>query len=81
MQSTRQYLRNLSKDTIIKLLKLSNLTENEYWLLKYAFAEKRMRENICEKLHISKTKYHTMMNEALIKVDLTINSLDKVRTL
>lgn len=81
MLTTRQYLRTLEPETLQKLFELSNLTETEYWLLYYAFIKKRMVENTCAKLHIQKTKYHTMLNEALIKVDYTINNLDKVRTL
>ena len=81
MLTTRQYLRNLEPDTLRKLFELSKLKEDEYWLLYYAFIKKRMVENTCAKLSISKTKYHTMMNEALIKVDYTINNLDKIRTL
>lgn len=79
--TTRQYLRQLDKTTLRKLFKISNLSETEHWLLIYAFVEERMRENTCAKLNIGKSKYHTMINEALIKVDYMINSLDKIRTI
>lgn len=81
MLTIRQYLRNLDKPTLRKLFKLCNLSEIEYWLLIYAFVEERMRENTCAKLSIGKSKYHTMINEALIKVDYKIKELDKIRTL
>lgn len=81
MLTTRQYLRALPKDKLEKLFKLTNLNNTEYWLLRYAFIEKRMRDNICMKLNIRKTKYHSILNEALIKVDFILNNLDKVRTL
>lgn len=81
MRTTRQYLKQLDKPTLRKLFKICELSETEYWLLIYAFVEERMRENTCAKLSIGKSKYHTMINEALIKVDYTINNLDKVRTL
>lgn len=81
MLTTRQYLKQLDKPTLRKLFKLAGLSEPEYWLVIYAFVEERLRENICMKLHIGKTKYHTMLNEALIKIETTINQLDKVRTL
>ncbi len=79
--STRQYLKSLDKVTLRKLLKICDLSETEYWLLIYAFVEERMRENTCAKLSIGKSKYHTMINEALIKVDYKIKELDKIRTL
>lgn len=81
MLTIRQYLRSLDKETLKKLFKISELEEEEYWLLYYAFIEKRMRENTCAKLNIRTTKYHSLLNEALIKVDYTIKSLDKIRTL
>lgn len=81
MKTTRQYLRDLDKPTLRKLFKIANLDETEYWLLIYAFVEERMRENTCMKLNIGKTKYHSMLNEALIKVDFLIKDLDKIRTL
>lgn len=87
--TTRQYLRNLGKcgelDKLRKLFKMSNLSETEYWLLYYAFIDNngkgRMRENTCMKLNIRTTKYATLLNEALIKVEYTIHNLDKIRTL
>ena len=81
MLSTRQYLRQLDKSTLAKLFELSDLTETEYWLLTYAFIQQRMRENTCAKLNIGTTKYATMLNEALIKVEYTIRDLDKIRTM
>lgn len=87
MLTTRQYLRMLGKtkegkETLKKLLAIcKSLTETEYWLLYYAYHNNGMVENTCAKLHIQKTKYHTMLNEALIKVEFTIRDLDKIRTL
>ena len=81
MLTIRQYLRNLDKETLKKLFKISELKEEEYWLLYYAFIEKRMRENTCAKLNIGTTKYHSILNGALIKLDYTIKQLDKIRTL
>lgn len=80
MLTIRQYLKHLDKETLKKLFKIADLREDEYWLLYYAFVEKRMRENTCAKLNIRLSKYHTLLNEALIKVDYTIKELDKIRT-
>ena len=81
MLTIKQYLRNLDKETLKKLFRLADLNEDEYWLLRYAFIEKRMRENICAKLNIRTTKYHSILNGALIKIDYTIKELDKIRSL
>lgn len=81
MLTTRQYLKRLDKPTLRKLFKIANLSKTEYWLLIYTFVEERMRENTCAKLAIGKTKYHSMLNEALIKVEYKIQELDKLRTI
>ena len=78
MLTIRQYLRTLDKQTLYKLFEISDITEDEYWLLRYAFIEKRMRENICMKLNISSTKYANMLNIALIKIEYKIKELDKL---
>lgn len=81
MLTIRQYLRTLDNSTLDKLFKISDLNEDEYWLCRYAFIEKRMRENTCAKLNIGTTKYHSILNGALIKLNYTIKNLDKIRTL
>lgn len=80
MLTTRQYLKTLDKPALRRLFKLANLTETEYWLVIYAFVEERYRDNTCMKLHMGKTKYHSTLNEALIKIEYTIQKLDKIRT-
>jgi hypothetical protein len=81
MLTTKQYLKKLDKPTLRKLFKLAELSEDEYWLVIYAFVEERMRENTCMKLNIRTTKYATLLNQALIKVDFKIKELDKIRSL
>lgn len=80
MLTTRQYLKTLDKPTLRKFFKICELSELEYWLLIYAFVEERMVLNTCAKLSIGKTKYHSMLNEVLIKVEYKIKDLDKLRT-
>ena len=90
MITTRQLLRFYSKDKDgrIKLRKLFQMaldegfiTEQEYWLLIYAYAERRMVENTCAKLAICQKTYHIILNQALIKINYTICKLDKMYTL
>ena len=79
--TTRQYLKLLSKDQLRQLFKETDLTEDEYWLLTYAFIERRMVVNTCCKLSISQKKYHTMLNEALIKIHYTLKNNPKMYSL
>ena len=88
--TTRKLLKFYSKDKDgrIKLRKLFQMaldegfiTEQEYWLLIYAYAERRMVENTCAKLAICQKTYHIILNQALIKINYTICKLDKMYTL
>lgn len=87
MNTTKQLLKCLAKnkETLVlrDILEKSNLTELEYWVLYYAFidgnGQGRMVENTCNKLGIGKSKYHTTLNEGLIKVDYTIKNEFKLR--
>lgn len=90
MITTRKLLKFYSKDKDgrIKLRKLFQMaldegfiTEQEYWLLIYAYAERRMVENTCAKLAICQKTYHIILNQALIKINYTICKLDKMYTL
>ena len=90
MITTRKLLKFYSKDKDgrIKLRKLFQMaldegfiTEQEYWLLIYAYAERRMVENTCAKLAICQKTYHIILNQALIKINYTLCKLDKMYTL
>lgn len=75
MHEAKKYLKNFNNIQLENLFKKSNLTETEYWLLRYALIQKRMVENICMKLNISRSTYRNMYNVALTKVDFTLNNL------
>lgn len=75
MHEAKKYLKNFNNIQLENLFKKSNLTETEYWLLRYALIQKRMVENICMKLNISRSTYRNIYNIALTKVDFTLNNL------
>ena len=81
MLTIRQYLKQLDKPTLYKLFDLAELSDEEHWIVIYAYIEKRMRENTCAKLNIGTTKYSTLLNQALIKLEYTIKNLEKIRIL
>lgn len=74
----RQCLKFMNKDTLEKLFAICGLTEEEYWLVRYAYIEKRMVQNTCLKLSISSTKYHNMLNVALAKIETTLKKVNKI---
>lgn len=73
MQSIKQYLKHADKAKIRKMLKESDLSELEYWVIYYGYVENRMVENICMKLNISRAYYFIIKNKALIKLHYTHN--------
>ena len=77
----RQYVKFLDKEQKIKLFKNADLTEEEYWLLTYAYIENRMVVNTCRKLNMSEAKYHYKLNEALIKLKYEIINNPKIYSL
>ena len=80
MLTTRQYLRTFPKDKLYEIFQNSNLSEIEYKLVCFSFIKKYLRGKTCLILHIQKTKYHSILNSALIKIDFTLKNLEKVRT-
>jgi hypothetical protein len=87
MITTRKLLKFYSKDKdgrvllrkFFKKAKENNdITEEEYWLLIYAYAECRMVENTCAKLGMCRATYASHLNIALLKMDYIIKKLNKI---
>lgn len=79
MLTIRQYLRTLPKEELYKIFKNADLSEIEYKLVCFSFIYKYLRDKTCLKLHVQKTKYHSILNSALIKIDFTLKNNEKVR--
>ena len=79
--TTRQYIKLLSKEQKRQLFKETDLTDDEYWLLTYAYIENRMVANTCRKLNMSEGKYHYTLNQALIKIKYTLLETPKLYSL
>lgn len=73
--NAKKLLKQFDKDTIKKVLKLSDLTELEYWVLYYGIIEKRMVENTCAKLSICRAQYFIIQNLALLKISYTFKKI------
>ena len=65
------YLKSLSENELIELFKLAELPEIEYWLAYYTLVKKRMVENTCMKLNISRAYYFILYNKILLKLFYT----------
>lgn len=73
--NTKKLLKQFDKNTIKRVLKLSDLTELEYWVLHYGIVENRMVENSCAKLSICRAQYFIIQNLALLKVSFTLKKI------
>ena len=76
--NTKKLLKEFDENTIEKVLKLSDLTDCEYWVLYYSIVKKRMVQNTCEKLSISESQYYIIQKIALLKVEYTFKQIIKI---
>ena len=76
--NTKKLLKEFDENTIEKVLKLSDLTDCEYWVLYYSIIKKRMVQNTCEKLSISESQYYIIQKIALLKVEYTFKQIIKI---
>ena len=73
--NTKRLLKEFDKETIKKVLDISELSELEYWVLYYSIVERRMVENTCAKLSISQAYYYIVQKIALLKVNYTLKRI------
>lgn len=79
----RQILRTLGKSTNgkIKLREIlfkqrRRLQDREFWILEYTYLEKLSVFNICNKLNLSNSHYHNVLNMALAKLETLISDAE-----
>lgn len=73
MKQLKKYIQSLSETDVKNLFAQAKLTELEYWVLYYGTYKKRLVENTCMKLNISRAYYFILQGKGLIKIYYTIN--------
>lgn len=81
----RQILRALGK-TLKGKVKLREilfrnrhrLSEREFWILEYTYLEKLSTYNVSDKLGLSNSHYHNVLNTALTKFETLISDTEKL---
>lgn len=68
LKAFKKKLKSMSSVELKELISKSNLTEFEYWLIKYAFIDKRLVANTCMKLNISVASYYVKLPIILAKL-------------
>lgn len=72
LKAFKKKLKSMSSVELKELMNKANLTEFEYWLIKYAFIDERYVLNTCAKLNISESTYHRLLPIALTKIYYTL---------
>ena len=72
LKAFKKKLKSMSSVELKELMNKANLTEFEYWLIKYAFIDERYVLNTCAKLSISESTYHRLLPIALTKIYYTL---------
>lgn len=68
IKAFKKKLKSMSSIELRELMNKANLSELEYWLVKYAFIDKRLVANTCMKLNISEPYYYVKLPLALAKL-------------
>lgn len=54
------------------------MTEREFWILEYTYLEKLSTYNVSDKLGLSNSHYHNVLNMALTKLEALISDSEKL---
>lgn len=81
----RQILRALGKTTRgktklreILFRQRHRMSEREFWILEYTYLEKLSTYNVSDKLGLSNSHYHNVLNNALTKFETLISDTEKL---
>lgn len=65
----------MNSEMLHKIIKIAELDEKERQLIREFFILKNSRDNICEKMSISRSTFTNIKNQALLKIKLTLTVL------
>lgn len=75
MLEIKRILRTFNSEMLHKIIKIAELDEKERQLIREFFILKNSRDNICEKMSISRSTFTNIKNQALLKIKLTLTVL------
>lgn len=52
------------------------MTDREFWILEYTYIEKLSTINVADKLGLSRSHYHNLINSALTKFETLLNDTE-----
>ncbi len=81
MNKIQKLLRAFNSEIFYKILKISELTDEETIIIRNFLLRKIRRDDICKQLHISRSTFQNIKQRALAKIERSLNfSLDKMIT-
>lgn len=75
MLEIKRILRTFNSEMLHKIIKIAELDDKEKQLIREFFILKNSRDNICEKMSISRSTFTNIKNQALLKIKLTLTVL------
>ena len=75
MLEIKRILRTFNSEMLHKIIKIAELDDKERQLIREFFILKNSRDNICEKMSISRSTFTNIKNQALLKIKLTLTVL------
>ena len=75
MLEIKRILRMMNSEMLHKIIKIAELDDKERQLIREFFILKNSRDNICEKMSISRSTFTNIKNQALLKIKLTLTVL------
>lgn len=75
MQEIKKLLKMMNSEIFYKILRISGLDERETTLLKEFILRKKPRDYVCDLLHISRSTFREIKNQAMLKVKIALTNL------
>ena len=68
MLNVQRMLKNMDSAMFYKTLKIADLTDSEYTLLREFILRHNSRDTVCDILHVSISTFNNLKNKALVKI-------------
>lgn len=75
MQEIKRLLKMMNSEIFYKILRISGLDEREMTLLKEFILREKPRDYVCDLLHISRSTFREIKNQAMLKVKIALTNL------
>ncbi len=75
MQEIKRLLKMMNSEIFYKILRISGLDERETTLLKEFILREKPRDYVCDLLHISRSTFREIKNQAMLKVKIALTNL------